>query len=183
MKLLILSTALLGVFLAPILADNSISEQNKGNVGGDSHQTVSIDRQSQTVNVDNNNGWHSWNTIFDYGKGYIATRHFASKKCIISKIDPHIMPDVTTLPQVIKEKQKNHAREPPSKQITYMVSHKRITNLAPYGKGIEAMCKGIPAYAAYEVRRPSFYYYSGSCFNAGILWIVGINYCGETVEA
>ncbi|XP_054853220.1 gastrokine-1 [Eublepharis macularius] len=183
MKLLILSVALLGVFLSPVLTTDNVNVNNQGNRGGNSHQSVSIDNQKQVVNVDNNNGWHSWNTVWDYRSGYIATRIFAKKSCIIAPLNKHIMPDVTVLPQAIKEKQKTGAQGPPSKQVTYTVSRNKITDLSSYGKNIENLCRGLPTYLAHEVKAPSFLYYSGSCFNANILCLLGISYCGETFEA
>ncbi|XP_053257366.1 gastrokine-1-like [Podarcis raffonei] len=174
MKLIALSVALLGVLLAPALAVNNISENNQGNVGGHSHQSVSIDNQKQVVNVDNNNGWHSWNNIWDYGTGYMATRILSKKSCILTKMNRNVMPDVTTLPEAIKEKQKDRTKGPAPKKLTYMVTPKKITNLAPYGKNIEALCRGIPTYAAYEFAGES----SGACFQANILWILHISLCG-----
>ncbi|KAH0623050.1 hypothetical protein JD844_030954, partial [Phrynosoma platyrhinos] len=129
----------------------NINERNQGNLGGRSHQSVSIDNQRQVVNVDDNNGWHSWNTVWDYKSGYIATRILSKKSCIVTKMNSEIMPDVTTLPQAIKEKQKAGTKEP-DHQITYMISSKKITDLTPYGKNIEALCGGIPTFPAYEVK-------------------------------
>ncbi|XP_042330370.1 gastrokine-1 [Sceloporus undulatus] len=181
MKLIILSIAILGAFLAPTLASVNINERNQGNVGGHTHQSVSIDNQRQVVNVDDNNGWQSWNTVWDYKSGYLATRFLSTKSCIIAKMNPEIMPDVTTLPQAIKEKQKASTKEPDHK-ITYMISSKKIADLTPYGKSIEALCRGIPTFPAYEVKGQSFFYYSGSCFEANILCLLGIHYCGEKYD-
>ncbi|XP_061449341.1 gastrokine-1 [Rhineura floridana] len=130
----------------------NISEKNQGNVGGSSHQSVSIDNQRQVVNVDNNNGWHSWNTVWDYGTGYAATRIFAKKICIVHKLNKDITPSIAALPQAIREKQKDRTKGPAHKEIAYIVSPKRITNLSTYGESINAMCRGLHTYAAYEVK-------------------------------
>ncbi|XP_077162188.1 gastrokine-1-like [Paroedura picta] len=180
MKLIILSAALLGVFLAPILATDNVNVNNSGNRGGNSHQSVGINNQKKVVNVDNNNGWHSWNTVWDYGSGYTAIRVFSKKSCIIAPLNKHVMPDVTVLPQAIKEKQKTGAQAPPDKKLTYTVSPNKITDLSAYGKDIENLCRGVPTYLAHEVKAPSFFYYSGSCFQANILCLLGVSYCGET---
>nr|XP_060643337.1 gastrokine-1 [Anolis sagrei ordinatus] len=194
MKLLILSIAFLGAFLAPIFATNNINERNQGNVGGSSHQSVSIDNQKQVVNVDNNNGWHSWNTVWDYPSGYVATRILSKKACIVSKMNPEVMPDVTTLPDTIRIKQVrtkggflqvspgDRTKGPAQKEVTYIVSSKRITDLTPYGKNIQALCKGIPTYQSYEAKGRSFAYFSGSCWRADILCVLGISYCGESYQ-
>ncbi|XP_033012686.1 gastrokine-1 [Lacerta agilis] len=172
MKLIALSVALLGVLLAPTLADNN--ENNQGNAGGRSHQSVSIDKQKKVVNVDNNNGWHSWNNILDYSTGFMATRILSKKACFLTKMNQDVMPDVTTLPEAIREKQKDRTKGPAPKNLTYRVAPKKITNLAPYGKNIEALCRGIPTYAAYEFAGES----SGACFQANILFILRISLCG-----
>ncbi|KAJ7305281.1 hypothetical protein JRQ81_011198 [Phrynocephalus forsythii] len=131
----------------------NIDEQKDNNVGGSSHQSVSIDHEKQVVNVDDNNGWKSWNTVWDYKTGYAATRILSKKSCVVTKMNPEIMPDVTTLPNAIKEKQKAPNRDVADKEVTYMVSSKRITDLTTYGKNVEALCKGIPTYPAFEVKR------------------------------
>uniref|UniRef100_A0A803TLX5 Gastrokine-1 n=1 Tax=Anolis carolinensis TaxID=28377 RepID=A0A803TLX5_ANOCA len=132
----------------------NISERNQGNVGGRAHQSVSIDNQKQVVNVDNNNGWNSWNTVWDYKNGYVATRVLSKKSCILSRMNPEVMPDVTTLPDAIRIKQKDRTKGPAHKEVTYVVSSKRITDLAPYGKNIQALCRGIPTFPAYESPPP-----------------------------
>ncbi|XP_062817376.1 gastrokine-1 isoform X2 [Anolis carolinensis] len=182
MKLLILSIAFLGALLAPTLATNNISERNQGNVGGRAHQSVSIDNQKQVVNVDNNNGWNSWNTVWDYKNGYVATRVLSKKSCILSRMNPEVMPDVTTLPDAIRIKQKDRTKGPAHKEVTYVVSSKRITDLAPYGKNIQALCRGIPTFPAYEAKGRSFAYFSESCWQADVLFLLGISYCGESFQ-
>ncbi|XP_062995525.1 gastrokine-1-like [Elgaria multicarinata webbii] len=157
----------------------NVNQVNQGNVGGRSHQSVNIDNKRKVVNIDNNNGWNSWNTIWDYQTGFMATRIMSKKSCVVVKMNKAVIPDITTLPQAIREKQQDPTKGPARKDIAYTVSPKRITNLSPYGKNIEALCKGIPSYAAYEVKRPSFPFYGGDCIEANILWIVGISLCGE----
>ncbi|XP_066495735.1 gastrokine-1 [Tiliqua scincoides] len=173
----ILGVALLGVFLAPITATDNISERNQGNVGGNSHQSVNIDKQKQVVNVDNNNGWHSWNSIFDYRSGYAATRILSKKSCVVIPLSKIPLPDVTTLPQVIREKQKDPSKGPERKEVTYVVSPEKITDLSPYGKNIEALCRGIPTYLAKEAHARGSVFAIGGCFQADILCIVNLNLC------
>ncbi|XP_044273304.1 gastrokine-1 [Varanus komodoensis] len=174
-------TKILGVaLLASVLATDNISENNQGNVGGHSHQSVNIDQNKKVVNVDNNNGWHSWNTVWDYRTGYVAMRILSKKRCVVTKMNPRVMPDITVLPQAIREKQKDLTKAPARKEVTYMISPKRIADLTPYGKNIDALCRGIPTYAAEEVHKPGFWYSSASCFNADILLLLSFNYCGES---
>ncbi|TFJ99742.1 EGF-like module-containing mucin-like hormone receptor-like 3 [Platysternon megacephalum] len=150
MKLAIVIAALLGVFLVPIFANDNVNENNQGNDGGNSHQTVSINNDKHVANIDSNNGWNSWNSIWDYGNGYIATRILSKKACIIAKMNKNVMPDVVELPQLIKEKEKAGSRGPPPVELQFTVSKDRVSDLAPYGKSVEATCRGIPTYVAHE---------------------------------
>ncbi|KAJ6653141.1 hypothetical protein lerEdw1_010103, partial [Lerista edwardsae] len=86
------------------------------------------------------------------GQGYVATRILAKKSCVITPLKKELMPDVTTLPQAIREKQKDPSKGPAHKEVKYVVSHDKITDLSPYGKSIEALCRGVPTYLAKEVR-------------------------------
>ncbi|KAL8174071.1 UNVERIFIED_CONTAM: hypothetical protein K2H54_037608 [Gekko kuhli] len=123
-----------------------------------------------------------WLITISFEQGYVATRIFSKKVCVVAPLNKQIMPDVTVLPQAIKEKQKTGAQAPPDKQLTYTVSRNKITDLSTYGKNIENLCRGVPTYLAHEVKAPSFVYYSGSCFRANLLCLLGFNYCGETFE-
>uniref|UniRef100_A0A8C6XIB7 Gastrokine 1 n=1 Tax=Naja naja TaxID=35670 RepID=A0A8C6XIB7_NAJNA len=139
MKLVILSVVFLGVFLAPVLTN--------GNVGRNSHQTVNIDHKRKVVNVGNNNGRNSWSFVMDYGTGFMATRILSKKTCFISRMNKQIMPDITALPKAIREKQKDPRSGPPPKEVSFTISHKRIPDLAIYGKQVQAFCRGIPSYS------------------------------------
>ncbi|XP_034286515.1 gastrokine-1 [Pantherophis guttatus] len=177
---LILSAVFLGVFLAPVLTN--IIENNQGNVGGTSHQSVNIDHQRKVVNVDHNNGWDSWSSVLDYGTGFMATRILSKKTCFIVRMNKQIMPDITTLPKTIREKQKNPRSGPAPKEISFTVSHKKISDLSVYGKQVETFCQGIPSYLAFEIKKPSFFFSEGSsCFRMNILFILHISYCHEAM--
>ncbi|CAM4703212.1 unnamed protein product [Caretta caretta] len=148
----IVIAALLRVFLAPIFANDNVNENNQGNNGRNSHQTVSINNDKHVANIDSNNGWNSWNSVWDYGNGFISTRILSKKACIIAKINEKVMPDVVELPQLIKEKMKAGSRGPPPVELRFTVSETRVSDLALYGKSVEAMCRGIPTYVAREAQ-------------------------------
>ncbi|XP_058050620.1 gastrokine-1 [Ahaetulla prasina] len=177
---LILSVVFAGVFLAPVLTN--IIVNNEGNVGGTSHQSVNIDHKRKVVNIDHNNGWNSWNTIWDYGTGFMATRIFSKKTCFITRMNKQIMPDITTLPKAIREKQKNPRSGPAPKEVSFTVSHKRISDLSIYGKQVQAFCRGIPSYLASEVKKPSFFFSEeSSCTRLKILFLLHFSYCHEAM--
>ncbi|XP_067401957.1 gastrokine-1-like [Emydura macquarii macquarii] len=181
MKLSIVIAALLGVFLTSSLATDNVNENNQGNVGGNSHQTVSINNDQHVANIDTNDGWHSWNSVWDYKYGFMATRIFSKKVCIISKMNRKVLPDIVVIPKVIKEKKKSGAQGPPPGELRYVVSKTTIPDLTPYGKNIEALCRGLPTYVAREVEggKGANFFYSGSCFDANILWLFNIGFCGN----
>ncbi|XP_039383246.1 gastrokine-1-like [Mauremys reevesii] len=182
MKLAIVIAALLGVFLAPVFANDNVNENNQGNDGGNSHQTVSINNDKHVANIDSNNGWNSWNSVWDYGNGYIATRILSKKACIIAKMNKNVMPDVVQLPQLIKEKKEAGSRGPPPVELQFTVSKTTVSDLAPYGKSVEFMCKGIPTYVAHEARGDNLLFYSGQCFKTNIMHTMTLNYCDETAS-
>ncbi|XP_070621712.1 gastrokine-1 [Erythrolamprus reginae] len=178
-RTLILSVVFVGVFLVPVFSNNII-ENNQGNVGGTSHQSVNIDHKSKVVNINHNNGWNSWNTVWDYGTGFMATRLLSKKICFVTKMNKQIMPDFTTLPKTIREKQKDPRSGPPPKEATLSVSRKSIPDLSVYGKQVQAFCRGIPSYLASEVKKPSFFLWEGrSCTRLDILFILRFSYCYE----
>ncbi|XP_025031330.1 gastrokine-1 [Python bivittatus] len=177
MKLIILSVAFLGVFLPPVLTDNNIIQNHQEDVGGNSHQTVNIDHKRQVVNIDNSNGWNSWSSVMDYQTGFMAVRVFSKKSCFISRMNKQIMPDLTTLPKIIREKQKDPRKGAAPKEASFNVSPKKITDLSIYGKQLQTFCKGIPTYLASEVTKPSFFFAEESCTRINILFIFRFCYC------
>ncbi|KAG6934446.1 gastrokine-1 [Chelydra serpentina] len=181
MKLSIVIAGLLGVFLTPSLATDNVNENNQGNDGGNSHQTVSINNDKHVANIDSNNGWNSWNSVWDYGNGFMATRVFSKKSCIIAKMNKDVMPDIAVMPKLISERKKAGAQGPHPKELRFVVSKTRVPDLTPYGKHIEALCRGLPTYVAHEAKREkgANFFYLGSCFQADILWIINIGFCND----
>ncbi|XP_032085346.1 gastrokine-1 [Thamnophis elegans] len=178
----ILSVVFLGVFLTPVLSNNNIIVNNQGNVGGASHQTVNIDHKRKIVNIDHNNGWNSWSSVLDYGTGFMATRILSKKTCIIVRMNKQIMPDISTLPKAIREKQKDPRNGPAPKEVSFTVSHERIPDLSVYGKQVQTFCRGIPSYLASEIRKPSFFFAEeASCTRLNILCILHFSYCHEAM--
>ncbi|XP_078522789.1 gastrokine-1-like [Lissotriton helveticus] len=177
MKAAIFFAALLGVFLTKSLANDSVRLTNKGNIGGDVHQTVNINNQDHIANIDTNAGWNSWNSIWDYGNGFVATRVFAKKACYVNRMNRNQVPSIQELAQFTKEKQaiEKAPQGAPPRSLQYAATKMPAQDLTQYGRPIEALCRGIPTYLAEEVQGASFYV--GVCLNAGILWVVDVNLC------
>ncbi|XP_074837670.1 gastrokine-1-like [Carettochelys insculpta] len=179
----LLIVVLFGVFLTQTLATDNVNVNNQGNDGRSSHQTVSINNDKHVVNTDSNDGWNSWNSVWDYKNGFMATRIFSKKSCIIAKMNKNVMPDIVTIPKMLNERKKTGAQGPPLKQMRYIVSKTKISDQTPYGKNIEALCKGLPTHMARETQRPkgANFFDPGCCFDVIVLGIVDIVFCGEVV--
>ncbi|XP_078522779.1 gastrokine-1-like [Lissotriton helveticus] len=178
MKTLVLAAALLGVFLTQSLANDDINISNKGNVGGDTHQTVNIDNHDNVANINNYNGWNSWNSVWDYNRGLFAARLFHKRACVVSRMNKAVVPSLAQLGTVSHEK-KPAAGAPHPRELTYTVTQNKIKNVAQFGKHVEALCKGVPTYYAQEIQGTSLFVDSSGCTGIGILNILGITLCGR----
>ncbi|NXK53421.1 GKN1 protein, partial [Chauna torquata] len=92
-----------------------------------------------------------WKTIQDVKTGYIATKVFTKKTCIISKADTRFFPANKQFPAP-PQGDKHHYTGPqhlPPREHHYTVSKNRLHSLRPYGERIQSLCRGIPSYFAY----------------------------------
>ncbi|KAJ1091512.1 hypothetical protein NDU88_004633 [Pleurodeles waltl] len=142
--------ALLRVFLAQALGNDSVSLTNRGNDGGDVHQTVNIDNHDNIANINTNAGWNSWNSVWDYGNGFVATRVFAKKVCYVNRLNKNLVPSIQQLAQFTKDKKAPQCAPP--RTLQYAATKTPAQDLARYGKPIEVLCRGIPTYLAEEVQ-------------------------------
>ncbi|KAM5251883.1 gastrokine-1 [Hipposideros larvatus] len=184
MKFTIVFAGLLGVFLTPAFADYNINIGDNNNSGGSGQQTVSVNNQHNVANVDNNNGWDSWHSLWDYNTGFAATRLFSKKVCIVHRMNKGAMPSLQALDTMVKEKklQGEGQRGPPPKGLMYSISSNPVNNLDEFGGPIAGMCNQVPTYMADEIQGASLFFFSGKCFDANVLWILNISFCGKTVE-
>ncbi|XP_064350323.1 gastrokine-1 [Camelus dromedarius] len=185
MKFTIVFAGLLGAFLTPAFADYNINVSDEDNSGGSGQQSVSINNEHNVANVDNNNGWGSWNSLWDYETGFAVTRLFHKKVCIVHKMNKEVMPSLQALDALVKEKKVKIGKGPggpPPKGLMYSVSHNKVNDLDKFGKSIVTMCRGVPTYMAEEIQGASLILYSEKCFITNILWILNISFCEETVE-
>ncbi|XP_072004982.1 gastrokine-1-like [Engystomops pustulosus] len=159
MKTLVIFAALFG----SLLATDNININNQGNVGDNVHQTVNINNQDHVANINNLNGWNSWDSICDYARGVFATRLYGKKICVLTNIDTTVFPSL----EVLKQK--------PVKTTTrvFKVNPNKvpIANIGIYGVHVEALCRGIPSYHA-EVNE-----YFDACNSNSIITIGGISFC------
>ncbi|KAM4037868.1 gastrokine-1-like isoform 1-T1 [Anomaloglossus baeobatrachus] len=168
MKLLI--ATILGVFLTQALADDNVNINNSGNDGGNVNQQVNINNQDNIANINNWNGWNSWDSVCDFAKGFAATRLYNKKICVVNKINPNF-PTMEQLSEIAKTK-----KVPTNNQmVTYTINQKPIAHIEEYGKHIESLCKGMPAYTAMQM--PNFEAGFALCDTNSIITILGISFC------
>uniref|UniRef100_A0A2K6F266 Gastrokine 1 n=1 Tax=Propithecus coquereli TaxID=379532 RepID=A0A2K6F266_PROCO len=171
-------------FLAPTLADYNINVNDDNNVAGSGQQSVSVNNEHNVANIDNNDGWNSWNAIWDYKTDFAAVRLFQKKSCIVHKMNKDAMPSIEVLNALAKQN-KLQGKGPegtPTKGLKYSVNPNQVNDLKKFGQNIASMCRGIPTYLAEETQEASLFFESGKCFKADILWILNISFCAGEVE-
>ncbi|KAM5227858.1 gastrokine-1 [Ctenodactylus gundi] len=160
----------------------NINVNDDNNVAGSGQQSVSINNAHNVANIDNNNGWDSWNALWDYENGFAATRLFAKKSCIVHRMNPDAMPSIQALDALVKEKKSGGPGGPPPKSLMYSINPEPVDDLNQFGKNIIGMCQGMPTYLAEEIPGPNVPFYSEKCYDANILWILNISLCGSTLQ-
>uniref|UniRef100_H0VQF7 Gastrokine-1 n=1 Tax=Cavia porcellus TaxID=10141 RepID=H0VQF7_CAVPO len=180
MKVTMLLMGLLGFFVAPGFANYNINVNDEGNVAGSGQQSVNINNAHNVANVDTNNGWDSWNSLWDYENGFAATRLFSKKSCVVHKMNNDVMPSLQTLDALVKEQKGQGAGSAPPKVLKYSVNSNQVDDLNKFGQNIAGMCHGLPTYLAEEIPGEI---YSEKCYTLSVLWILNISLCGSTLQS
>ncbi|XP_059516719.1 gastrokine-1-like [Myotis daubentonii] len=180
MKFTIFFAGLLGVLLAPALAEYNVNSGDSNNSGGSGQLSVSVNNAQNVANVDNNDGLDSWNLLLDYNTGFAAVRVFRKKACIVHRMNKGVMPSLQALDAMVKEKkfQGEGPGGPPPKGLTYSVNPDKVDNLDKFGKPIVGMCKGVPTYMAEEIQGASLAFALSVCFSTIIPPFSALSFCG-----
>ncbi|XP_071585192.1 gastrokine-2 [Heliangelus exortis] len=167
---------LLGVFWTQASALETFVLQEPGSnyVTG----TMTIHSDKHIVDVHVRSGVYSSDTIFDYARGYIATRLFIRNACFIIKIDKEFIPELEELGRLAFEKKTMRTVYSPNNVwVQFQSGNSRLGNFKDwllYGKSIEHLCSGLPLYQLEKAQpQPDFH----SCARAGIPSILGLNVC------
>ncbi|XP_068012628.1 gastrokine-1-like [Melanerpes formicivorus] len=146
MKLCIVTAALLGAVLSPALAEKNGEKPLNGQQGGNSHHPAT-------------RGSSDFKTLWDTKTGYVATKVLSKNTCVISSMgrafwfnEPHRGP------------KGSRPRYSPPRQNRFVISTKALQSLEPYGKRIQALCRGVPSYFAYPSPGFNFLEQAVSCF-------------------
>ncbi|NXL65091.1 GKN2 protein, partial [Chordeiles acutipennis] len=112
--------------------------------------TMTIHNENQIVEVHVRSGVYSSDTIFDYSRGYIATRLFSRKACFIMKIDKEYIPELQEIGRLAFERETmKTVYSPNNVWVQFQSGHSlfgRIKDWLIYGKAIEQLCAGLPLY-------------------------------------
>ncbi|EDL91271.1 gastrokine 1 [Rattus norvegicus] len=177
----VLIVGLLGLLAAPGFA-YTININGDSNVDGSGQQSVSINGVHNVANIDNNNGWDSWNSLWDYENSFAATRLFAKKSCIVHKMNKDAMPSLQDLDTLVKQQKGKGPEGASPKDLMYSINPTRVEDVNTFGPKIASMCRGIPTYVAEEIPGPNQPLYSKKCYTANILWILRMSFCETSVE-
>nr|KAF6328803.1 gastrokine 1 [Pipistrellus kuhlii] len=177
MKFTIFFVGLLGVLLAPALAEYDVNSGDN-NSDGSEQPSVSVNNEQHVANIDNNDGLDSWNMILDYNTGFAAVRVFRKKSCIVHRMNKGAMPSLQALDAMVKEKKGEGAGGPPPKGLIYSINPVKVDNLDKFGKPIVGMCKGVPAYMAEEIHGASLAFSLQVCFSTKIPPFSTLSFCG-----
>ncbi|XP_063276876.1 gastrokine-1-like isoform X2 [Prinia subflava] len=110
MKFPIVIASLLGVFLAPALANHNM--ENNFNSENSNHPEM-------RVSTNPKDGSEAWKTVWDF-----------------------------------KTRPGPYELQP--RENRFIISRNRLQSLSPYGKRIQALCRGIPSYLAYPAPGSNF---------------------------
>ncbi|NXW55164.1 GKN2 protein, partial [Eurystomus gularis] len=112
--------------------------------------TMTIHSEKNIAEVHVRSGVYSSDTIFDYSKGYIATRLFSRKACFILKIDKDYIPELQEIGHLAFERKTMKKIYSPNNVWTQFQSGNSwfggLKEWFLYGKHIKQLCTGLPLY-------------------------------------
>ncbi|NWH66107.1 GKN2 protein, partial [Geococcyx californianus] len=112
--------------------------------------TMTIQNENHIVEVHVRSGVYSSDTIFDYSRGYIATRLFSRNACFIMKINKKDIPELEELGRLAFERKTMKAVYSPNNVWVQVQSgYSLLGSLKDwivYGRPIQQLCSGLPLY-------------------------------------
>ncbi|XP_068012741.1 gastrokine-1 [Melanerpes formicivorus] len=179
MKCTIVATILLGLFLAPALADKNKLTKKISIPGGS--QTLTVDKEWRVATLEQKSNQGSWKTVWNYDTGFIASKVLPERACYISIMNRKKMPNFDALPRLAEQNNSLKGHGHTSKDITFTLIKRPIRDLKSYGPDIFSMCRGLPTYVAYEYNGPQ--YGISSCKRLDAMQILGLRYCHANIKA
>ncbi|NXG02993.1 GKN1 protein, partial [Sakesphorus luctuosus] len=114
----------------------------------DEHHGENSNHTDSGVSTDPKEDSEGWKTVWDFETGYVATKVFAKNTCIIASTSRRLWlgKQFSTPPQG----DTGSGPQPlPPRENRFIISRLRLPSLSPFGKRIQALCRGIPSYLAY----------------------------------
>ncbi|NXK71163.1 GKN2 protein, partial [Amazona guildingii] len=112
--------------------------------------TMTIDNENRLADVHVRSGLYSSDTIFDYSRGYIATRLFSRNACFIMKINKADIPELEEIGRQAFERQAmRKVYSPYNVWVQFQPGNSMLGNARDwliYGRPIEQLCAGLPLY-------------------------------------
>ncbi|NWH44020.1 GKN1 protein, partial [Fregata magnificens] len=137
---------------------NQNSKENfNGHHGENSHHSFT----NTGVSTDSKERSEAWKTVWDIKTGYIATKVFSKNTCIIAKINNRFLLD-KPFPAPPQGHKVGCPHPLPPTDDRLIISRNRLQSLRPYGKHIQALCRGIPSYLAFPA--------AGECTSNSVLY-------------
>ncbi|XP_010077553.1 PREDICTED: gastrokine-2 [Pterocles gutturalis] len=140
--------------------------------------TVTIDNGDHLVDVHVRAGLLSSDTIFDYSRGYIATRLLSRNACFILKINKEYIPELREIGRLAFERQTlRTVYSPNSVWVQFQPGHSWFGDIKDwfrYGRPIQQLCKGLPLY---QLEKTDPLPNANGCASAGIPSILGLKVC------
>uniref|UniRef100_A0A8C6IU20 Gastrokine-2 n=1 Tax=Melopsittacus undulatus TaxID=13146 RepID=A0A8C6IU20_MELUD len=151
----------------------SLREPESGYVTG----TMTVDNENKIADVHVRSGLYSSDTIFDYSRGYIATRLFSRNACFIMKMNREEIPELEEMGRQAFERQVttvNPFYSPYNVWVQFQPGNSmfgRARDWLVYGRPIEQLCSGLPLYQLESTTDDN------GCASAGIPSILGMKIC------
>ncbi|NXF40063.1 GKN2 protein, partial [Nyctibius bracteatus] len=112
--------------------------------------TMTIDNENNIAEVHVRSGVYSSDSIFDFSRGYVATKLFSRNACYIMKINKDTLPELREIGRVAYERQTlNRVYSPYNVWVQFQSGRSllgRIRDWFVYGRAIERLCSGLPLY-------------------------------------
>ncbi|XP_069733847.1 gastrokine-1 [Phaenicophaeus curvirostris] len=156
MKFSIVIASLLGVLLAPALAERKGKEDFKGHHDESSSGGAWVRSNSEEGS--------DWKSVWDVKTGYAATKIFSKNVCVIAKLEGNF----PEKPAPAQGHKGHGPQQLPPTENRFIISRRRLQNLHPYGELIQALCRGIPSYLASPAVGSNFLQEQVSCWHVHV---------------
>ncbi|XP_006009706.1 gastrokine-1-like [Latimeria chalumnae] len=186
MKVLIALAVLLEVFMTQTLANEQVTLRTHGNDGKIIQQTININNAQNVGTININAGDQSSTSVYDYNHNVIGFRvphhhHRRHHKCYIVRMNRAQFRNLEEMRRLARERKLQHEISP-YHQMQYDVQPMPISDRSILGLHVDRLCKGLPAYWAYEVQGSRLFAQAKGC-RAVKAFILDASFCGQVTTS